>query len=221
MNLVQLKFPENQYFKEPQVKKQIVFHHTASGRGIDGDYHHWLTSPARIATCIIIDEHGLANQCFNSVFWGHHLGTSLANNTTLNKQSIGVELDNWGALIKVGDKFYSYTGAEVPANEVVYYEKGYKTIPLSDFFAKHKMVNKPAQYYHKYTDAQIATAMELCKMWNEKYKIPLAYQEDMWTVNPRATGGTPGIWTHTSFRKDKNDCHPQPEFIEALKSLSK
>lgn len=220
MKLVQVQFPDSQYYKEQQIKKQIVLHHTASGRGVDGDFRHWLNDPSRIATCVIIDYTGMIHQCFNSVFWGHHLGTSLSNNTTLNKQSIAVEIDAWGALLKIGDKYYSYTGAEVPANEVTYYENGFKTMPLSDFFAKNKVVNKPAYYYHKYSKEQIDSLVELIRLWNAKYKIPMLYHEDMWDVSKKATSGVPGIWSHVSYRKDKADCHPQPELIEALKKLS-
>ncbi|WP_157969171.1 hypothetical protein [Chryseobacterium piscium] len=55
---------------------------------------------------------------------------------------------------------------------------------------------------------------------NEKHKIPLTYQEEMWVVNRKALAGTHGVWLHTSVSRDKSDCHPQPELIAMLKSLS-
>ena len=36
----------------------------------------------------------------------------------------------------------------------------------------------------------------------EKYSIPNTYQPDMWKLNTQALNGSPGIWTHVSFRAD-------------------
>ena len=38
-------------------------------------------------------------------------------------------------------------------------------------------------------------------------------------LNTDALAGKPGIWSHTSVRKDKFDVHPQDELIAMLKSL--
>jgi len=73
--------------------------------------------------------------------------------------------------------------------------------------------------FEKYTDAQIEAVRELLVFWNERYKIPLDYHDDMWDISNEALAGKAGVWTHVSYRKDKSDCHPQPELIEMLKSL--
>lgn len=224
--LIHVSFPESQYYKTEHSKRQIVLHHTASGRGVDGDFRHWLTTPERVATCVIIAEDGMIHQCFSSKFWGHHIGCKLdvfsknkipfmyrtkadgtkyvANNEILNQQAIAIEIDNWGGLTKQGDNWVSYTGAVVPKEQVVEYEKpfrGYKA-------------------FQKYTNAQIESTIMLLKYWSEVYGIPLHYNEDMWDVSPAALRGDKGVWTHTSYRYDKSDCHPQKELIEALKSLA-
>jgi hypothetical protein len=41
----------------------------------------------------------------------------------------------------------------------------------------------------------------------------------MWEVSKEALKSVPGIWSHTSVRSDKSDCHPQLELIAMLKSL--
>ncbi|MFW6226355.1 MAG: peptidase C14 caspase catalytic subunit P20, partial [bacterium] len=74
-------------------------------------------------------------------------------------------------------------------------------------------------YYEKYTDDQIKTTGELLLYWNKTYDIPLDYNDNMWEVNDDALGGKRGIWSHTSYRNDKSDVHPQPELIEMLKTL--
>jgi hypothetical protein len=41
----------------------------------------------------------------------------------------------------------------------------------------------------------------------------------MFEFSSDAIDGKPGVWTHVSFRKDKSDCHPQPELIDMLKTI--
>ena len=78
---------------------------------------------------------------------------------------------------------------------------------------------KNYKYVHAYTDAQIAAVKDLLILWNQKYSIPLKYNEDIWDVTPRALKGEAGIYTHNSVRFDKIDITPQPKIIEMLKSL--
>lgn len=210
-----LDFPEDQYYREKFQKNQIVLHHTASGRGIDGDFMHWLNTPERIATFLIIDHDGRFYQLYSSAYWGHHLGVKTevfqehgiyphGSNLKLNRNSIAIELDSWGWLEKKGDKFYSYVGTSVSPDNVQEYPNG---------FNGH-------QYYEKYTPEQIEALRQMLLYLGEKYDIPLAYNPKMWVPNKQALKGESGIWTHVSFRSDKTDCHPQPELIEMLKGLT-
>lgn len=68
-------------------------------------------------------------------------------------------------------------------------------------------------------------------------EIPLPYNEDIWDVDyetdrittsspdgapnisKNAMNGVKGVWTHTSYRADKSDCHPQKQLIEMLRGL--
>lgn len=225
-----LDFPENQYYKDAHDKRQIYLHHTASGKGVTGDYKHWLNDPKKIATCMIIDYDGTPNQCFNSSSWGHHLGVEVPtfrehklpanSNVALNQRSIAIEIDAWGTLALHEGKYYSWAGSVVPAEEVEAYSVPFKKIPSEKFFVTIGQAGKPAMFYHRYSRAQIETTAQLLVFWADKYKIPKTYQEDMWDVTVRALRGDPGIWTHVSVRPDKSDCHPQPELIEMLKSIS-
>lgn len=210
-DIIQVDFPDNQYVREQTNKKQIVIHHTVSGQGVDGDIAWWRQTVERIGTAIIIGWDGKIYQCFSSKFWAYHLG---AGNANLDKQSIGIEIDAWGALIRHNrlwypakwddtlKKFVANTSVR-PIQNVQVYEQGFK-----GFYG-----------YEKYTDAQIDAVKKLLIYWNEKFGIPLNYNEDMWDISNRAMSGEAGVWTHVSFRKDKSDCHPQPELIQMLKSL--
>lgn len=202
-----LSFPESQFYKEEFEKWQIVSHHTASGRGSDGDYRHWLNTPERIATCLIVERNGECAQLFNSRYWGHHIGVKHQNNLILNKHSIGIEIDSWGGLTyDIKDKvFRSYTGSIVPNEDVIEYENSFRGY----------------RFFEKYTDDQIESFRKLLLHFGIKYNIPLEYNENMFDVCNDALNGKPGIWSHTSYRKDKSDVHPQPELIEMLKNLNK
>lgn len=217
-------FPENKYFKEGFPKTQVVLHHTVSGPNIDGDVESWIKNKNRVATAIIVARDGTPYQLFSSRYWAYHLGSG---DHDQDRRSIGIEIDNWGWLtlgtgnpkvfqhehpkyryfpwhMKVTDpnKYYTYYGNSVNV-PVQYYPnmfRGYK-------------------YYEKYTNEQIQTVGELLLLWKTKYGIPLTYHDKMWELNQDAMNGEPGVWTHDSFRKDKTDCHPQPELIEMLQII--
>lgn len=226
-----INFPEDQYFQEQHPKRQIVIHHTASGKGIDGDFTHWLNDRARIATCVIIGYDGQIYSLFNSMYWGHHLGikadvfksfdvpSRLSNNTTLNQKSIGIELDAWGPLVFNNEGYRSYTGTKVPESEVQAYSPPYRLIPSSVYFDLIGAAGKPAYFYHKYSEAQLISLGQLLALWCKAYDIPKVYNTNMWDVNKEALSGKPGVWTHNSYRFDKNDCAPQPDLIELLKNI--
>ena len=217
-------FPENKYFKEEFNKTQVVLHHTVSGPSIDGDVSTWINSKNKVGTAIIVARDGTPYQLFPSKYWAYHLG---AGDHNLDRKSIGIEIDNWGWLtpgngsikayrverskyhipwsLKVTDpnKFYTCYGNAVDV-PIQYYPNG---------FRGH-------QYYEKYTNAQIQTVGELLLLWRNKYGIPLNYKDYMFEFSSSARElGTPGVWTHSSFRSDKSDAHPDPQLIDMLKAI--
>ena len=221
-----IDYPKDQYFSnEDDVyeKTQVIIHHTESGSGVRGDIQTWLLTSKRIATCIIIDRDGTVNQLFSSKYWGAHVG---AGKSSLDKHSIGVELDNWGGLI-LGDGTVKQIGKNSDGTE-----KYIKTISGKYYATYGNIVNVPVteyalgfrgyKFYESYTEAQIRSVGELLLFWNKRYNIPLEYNEDMWDVSQKALSGTLGVWTHVSFRPEpeKFDCHPQIELINMLKTIS-
>ena len=78
---------------------------------------------------------------------------------------------------------------------------------------------KGYEYFHNYTDKQIESVKDLLLLWNNRYGIPLDYNEDIWDVSKRALRGEKGVFTHNSVRTDKIDIYPHPKMIEMLKSL--
>lgn len=216
-------FATSQYMDESSPKTQIFVHHTASSPNPFGVVDWWITTPEKVATSFVIGgkpdksgkwQDGEILQCFSSAKWAWHLGlkashlkaggSKASTNTTLNREAIGIEICNWGGLTKTADGFKTYVGSKVPDDEVIEYPTPYRGY----------------KYYQKYTPAQIQNVKELLQFLCDKWNIPSAYKGDrMFNICAEALQGEPGIWTHTSVRPDKSDCHPQPELIAMLKSL--
>lgn len=215
MNIILEQFPSSQFVNETTTKRQIVLHHTASGPSVSGDIAWWKKTPERVATHFIIDREGQVHQLFSERNWAYHLGLTNKNFTDfgqtykqLDKQSIGIEIDSWGPLQKGTDgKYYPIgkAGKTQPVTRITEYcnsnrFKGYTT-------------------WESYTPKQIESLRDLLRELCSRHNIPKTYNPSMWAVLPDALRGTPGIFTHLSYRRDKLDCHPQPELIAMLKTL--
>jgi N-acetyl-anhydromuramyl-L-alanine amidase AmpD len=214
--ITQFNFPQNQYYRTFFPKNQIYLHHTAGSSNATNVFKWWEKDKIRVATCIVIEgkssntEDGKIIQGFSSKFWAYHLGVKNKYFNAmklpykeLDKNSIGIEICNWGSLTQRNGKFYNYVNGEVPFDEV---------IELNSPFRGYR-------YFHSYTEKQIESVKQLLLYWGEIYKIPLIYNDDIWGLTPRAYKGEKGIFTHCSVRPDKIDIYPHPKMIEMLKSL--
>ncbi len=165
---------EEEYYQDILTKKTIYLHHTAGSHRPDWTVASWerdKTSSGNvrhIATAYIIggkstrdgntDWNGTIIECLPPEKWAHHLGIKASNNVRLNKESIGIEICNYGPLTKKGDSYYNYVNSKVPASDVV------------DLGFEYKGYN----YYHLYTDAQIEATKDLVRSLSEKFNIDLA-----------------------------------------------
>jgi N-acetyl-anhydromuramyl-L-alanine amidase AmpD len=219
--LIQVNLKDEQYIKEESPKIQIVIHHTAGNSSPIACAKDWDTTKERIATAFVIGgkpkktdtsfKDGDIVQCYSSKYAAYHLGLKQEVFTEnglpykpLDKSSIGIELCNWGQLTKKADgSFSTYVNSTVPKEEVITLDK-----PFRGF-----------TFFHAYTDAQIVALRDLLIYLCDKFNIPKTYNEDMWDISKNALSGTPGIWTHVSYRKDKVDVSPQPKLIAMLKTL--
>ncbi len=108
------------YHHQPNVKNQIILHHSASADNIANMYHWWRIDGVRhVATAIGIDNAGNVGRGYHEDFWAHHIGLRHWNNVRLNMHSVAVEIMNWGYLTKQGEKYLNYVDGEVPASKVV------------------------------------------------------------------------------------------------------
>lgn len=219
-SIIQYRLPETQYINETVKKDQIFIHHTASSANPFGVMEYWQSNVDRIATAFIIGgktplnkrwKDGDILQCFQSAKWAWHLGlkaSDLVNggrsSRDMNAKSVGIEICNWGYLTLRNGKFYTYAGSTVPDNEVYEF-----TTPYRGY-----------KYYQKYTDAQLESTRKLLQYLCDTYQINSKFKgKEIFNIDRRCLMGESGIWTHTSCRKDKFDCFPQPELIQMLESL--
>lgn len=214
-----IDIPFQKYFTKEYKKTQIYLHHTVSpnklhNRGPQGDIQHWNNQSYNLGTYIIIDSDGTVYQLFSSNKWSNHLGLKKSTFDKykipyykLDKTSIGIELDNLGPLLWTKKGYTSFAYPDifyVPKDRVIDYgTKGYRG---------HR-------FYEAYAQSQIESLEAILRALTDVYNIPKHYNETMWEMSLEALSGVSGIWTHTSVRSDKSDCHPDPKLITMLKDL--
>lgn len=203
-----LPLDASQYLKQVTAKDKIFIHFTAGGPSAANVIHFWASDEVRVSTAFIIDgSSAKAYECFNPDYWSFHLGIK-GTNGSLDKGSIGIEICAWGPVTEKNGKFYSYTNKELPANEIYKLDKpfrGYK-------------------YFHGVSDAQFNTLELLLEDLITKYKIPVqkSFDETWFDFNQEVINKkTPGLWTHTTVRKDKSDMYPDKRLIDILNRLAK
>lgn len=209
-SIKQIDYPEEKYINKEYTKTQIVLHHTVSNGSALDVANYWKQLPTRIGTCMILERDGTLNQLFSSKYYAGHLGLKPDNfieygipYTDLNKSSIGIEIISWGGLKEKNGKLYNAYDKEVSNEPVTKLDKPYRGYT----------------YFHSYTKEQIESLKNILIYWGNRYNIPLTYSENIWDICEEALEGTPGIYSHTSYRKDKSDLFPMPDVITMLKSL--
>jgi hypothetical protein len=172
MEIKKIYLPDDEYFPEETGKKTIVLHHTAGSHRPDWVISAWDRDKTkggkalRVATHYVVggkstrdgntDWDGVIVEAFDLKHWAHHLGTKNSNNSLLNKQSIGIEICNYGPLTKSQDgQFFNYVNSLVPEEDVVDLGKNWRGY----------------RYYHNYTDAQIESTKHIIQKVSEKYSI--------------------------------------------------
>lgn len=219
--------PSTEYMNELIKPEYIFIHHTSGWDDPLAVVDDWESDArGRIATQFIIggssvlgkgDHDGLIVKCIPDGRWGYHLGSTTKDGIShhMHKNSIGIELCNFGWLTKSGNDFKTYTGKIVKKDQVCDLGKPFRGY----------------QYWHNYSDAQLTSLEYLLKLLIKQYKInPVLGLQNWLNQSPgtfkafehsaEATAGKiKGILSHTNVRKDKTDVYPHPKLIEILKNL--
>lgn len=193
-----LPLDKDQYYQSVYPKKYIILHHSAGG-SVAGAVAGWAATPEHIATPYLIERTGDIYETFDPSLWAYHLGVK--GNSAIEKASIGIEIVSYGQLTYKDGKYYTYTNRVVPDSEVAAVEfRGFK-------------------YYQRYTEAQLVALKSLLVYLMDRFKIKLQSNTDKFWEYSDPSKLPPGIWSHTTVRKDKFDIFPQKELIELVKSL--
>lgn len=225
----QVEFPHAQYFRVDHPKTQIVLHHSAGWDNARGMFRGWAEDKERVATCCGIIDNGTIFQIFSSAYWAYHVNIASKGNkqvkedpiyapyfpkaVDIENRTIGVEVCAWGGLVLIDGRYHTWaskrvnpkhkTEITVDERKVVYYPDGFRGY----------------NYFEAYTDAELESLWKLLRHWCQRYSIPTCTVGDIFELNVDAFKGTPGIYTHCSYRIDKQDMHPQPELLKMLLSL--
>lgn len=226
--------PKGQYLPGPTKKEWLFLHHTAGWHNPYNTIDAWGNdNRGQVATEFVLggpsikgnDEKfdGEVVKCIPDGGYGWHLGTG---NNVMHRNSIGIEVCNFGQLTKGGynkngvwvklnsDKYYTYVGTEAHPSQIV---------ELSQEFRGYK-------YWHKYSDNQIESLKGLILYNANKHSIDvrkglieLIKKDGEFKAFDRMDVGlcerTKGMWTHTNVMRGKVDMFPQPELVQMLLSI--
>ena len=224
---------KGEYFAGPVPKDWVFLHHTAGWNNPYKTIGNWeRDSRGAIATEFVLGGQKITDgdstwdgelvQAFPAGGYGWHLGIG---NNTMHRNSVGIEVNNFGYVTKGGwkrggvwtpgqtDKYYTYVGTVADADQIV---------TLSKPFRGHK-------HWHRYSDTQISVLKDLILFIAKRDSIDVRKGLPQ-LIRQRGVGAfdffdvlhvtkNPGLWNHTNVRKDKLDMFPQQELIDMLLSL--
>lgn len=192
-----LRLTDDRYVKEEHPKKQIYLHHTVGGSA-KSSFDWWQSQPSRIATAYLIDRDGTIYEVFDPKYWAWHLGV---NNRKYDQQSIGIELCNFGGLVKKDDKLYILDGVQ-------------------EFKGKHLTKSwRTYEHWEAYTDKQQEATRWLVNSLCDQFNIPKKIVEGDHLRFDLSLLDFEGIVSHCNVRNDKTDVHPGFDFFELKKYI--
>lgn len=206
-----VKQPDSQYIKTVTPKTQIFLHFTAGGPSAKNVIGGWNADETKVSTAFVVDRNtGEVFECFDPKFWSFHLGINNTNGR-LDKASIGIEICSYGPLKKTDGKYYAWP-------------KDWKTEIKETSVYKLDKTFRGYDYFEALTDTQIANVEKLLRVLVKKnnIKVQPAFDTNWFEFNQNVIDKTlPGIWTHTTVRKDKSDLYPDKRIIDMLNRIAK
>lgn len=206
-----IRQPDVQYIKKETNKTQIFLHFTAGGPSAKNVIGGWNSDETTVSTAFVVDRNtGEVYECFDPKYWSFHLGIKNTNGR-LDKTSLGIEICSYGPLKKIDTKYYAWP-------------KDWKTEIKETSIYKLDKPFRGYDFFESLTDLQISNVEKLLKILIKKYKIKVqpSFDEKWFEFNQEVIDKTlPGIFTHTTVRKDKSDLYPDKRVIDMLNRISK
>jgi len=226
--------PSREYMAGPVPKRWIFLHHTAGWNDPFATIKAWgRDTRGSVATEWVLggqkindnnDTHdGVLVQAFPEGGYGWHLGTG---NSAMHRESVGIEVCNFGYLTKGGytkdgkwvalkpNSYYTYVGTEADPSQLV---------TLSEPFRGYSV-------WHRYSDKQISVLKDLILYTSNRYNIDprkglveqihkLGAHKAFDLCDVRMAERTVGLWNHTNVIRGKFDMFPQQELVDMLLTL--
>ena len=197
-------------------KEKIVLHHTAGH--LKGDLRALTREDHHVSTAFVIARDGTIYQLHHSNKWSYHLGRkSVGGNKKQSQKSIGIELSNYGYLLKNGEQLETpYTKSKEGGSADVY-------CALEDQGLYTQLPKKYRQhhYYATFTDAQYEQLILLLKYLTRTYNIPVAFlSEDIRYTTTEEAAAFNGILSHVNYRKDKYDLGPAFDWDRVITAMN-
>lgn len=193
------------YYQSTTEKKSICLHFTVGY--IKSDIGALAKKDNHVSVQYVVDRQGNIYRLFDDKYWSYHLGNkAVGTNTVMSKQSIGIEISNYGPLKKKEDGYYDAYGnlySNCDADVVACDYRGYK-------------------YFAKMTEAQEKAVINLIDYLCYKHGIEIKFKDNIdqvFSTDKEATEFN-GIYAHTSVRSDKFDW-PSPLLANIIDAFSK
>jgi N-acetyl-anhydromuramyl-L-alanine amidase AmpD len=204
LKIVDKFLPAQCYTKENTTKKRICIHHTVGSPSSLSGVESTFASQKNISTQYFIAGNGIIYKFIPENYWAHHLGLKIANNTQMNKETIGIEIGAWGPLKLVNGVYMNA------------YNKPFDMkLPIEE-------LDKPFRgysFYQEYLQPQIDSLQVLLYMLSIEHDIPLEGLNRTLNFEYFSDFAKPGLYSHTNFRTDKSDVYPAKNLCSMLKML--
>jgi hypothetical protein len=179
------------YYKTKTTKKSICLHFTVGH--IKSDVSSLSAKDNHVSVSYVVDRSGRIYELFPDTYWSYHLGANaVGKNEVMSKQSIGIEISNYGPLKLSGE------------NLMDAYNKVYCKLSETEYYYKHNY--RGYDYYATMTDIQTEAVAALVKYLGRKHNIPMNFKSnDEPFASATEAVSFNGVFYHTNVRKDKFD----------------
>ena len=194
------------YYPTKTTKKSICLHFTVGY--IKSDVSSLTKPENHVSVSYVVDRSGRIYELFPDSDWSYHLGSdAIGGNGVMSKQSIGIEISNFGPLTQSGDNLLNaYKQIYCKTSETEYYDK---------------LSYRGYNYFASMTNEQIEAVAALIKYLGKKHNIPMNFKND---DEPFASAENAvsfsGIFYHTNVRKDKFDWPFGPSLKAVISACS-
>ena len=210
------------YYGVAYPKKRIVLHYTAGQ--IRSDLSTLTRNDYHVSVPFVIGRNGTIYQLFSSRYWSGHLGKGIGNTQNGNaedKVTIGIELSNYGYLVKQDDNFetvYSRqrlsNGKSGPADIYCSEEEqtAYHELPVAF---------RGQRYFASYTPGQYQSLIVLLRYLTAQYGIERNFLPEPQRYNSTAEVlNFSGIVSHINYRPDgKWDIGPAFDWQQVIEGV--